>query len=234
VTLTPAEPTATPLSTGETLAIPLGIGIYEADNVTVFNKYADEQDVIAVRPPFMHLLADVELGRKKLVFAPRDEPLTDVEATVSEAMALGITVLGYNLEQALPKEDLVRKEVELHSIAAENDLLYVFGPTLLKLERFYDDFARHADVILLQSQRYQTTTEYEERVEGLIEKLRSANPEVQVWVQVSVNPPANRHITPAEVISDIKLIADSADLIWIYFVPRTAPTMEEVIRRLRQ
>jgi len=182
----------------------------------------------------MHLLDDVEVGQKKLVFAPRDEPLTDVETVISEAKALGVTMLGYNLEEALPREDLISREREMQRIASENDLRYAFGPTLLKLERYYDDFARYADIIVLQSQRYQTTEEYEERLEGLIERIRSANPGVRVWVQVSVNPPAKRDITPDEVISDIQLIADRADLIWIYFVPRTAPVMEEVVKRLRE
>ncbi len=231
-TPTPREaPTPSP---GETLEIPLGIGIYEADNVAFFNRYAGEQDVILARPPLMHLLNDVEIGKKKLLFAPRDEPLTDVGTIISEAKAIGITMLGYNLEKALPKEDLISKEREMQRIAGENDLLFAFGPTLLKLERYYDDFARYADVIILQSQRYQTTEEYEERVEGLIERIRADNPEVKVWVQVSVNPPEKRDVTPDEVLSDIPLVADKADLILIFFRPKTAPVMEEVFKRLRQ
>ena len=246
-TETPAPPTTTPMTptsklgaeaspapTKETLDIPLAIGIYNWDNVAFFNKYASERDVIGARPPFMDFLDDVDIGKKILVFAPRDEPLTDVGPVVSEAKARGITILGYNLETALPKEDLINREMGMQRFASEDDLLYVFGPTLLKLERYYDDFARHADIILLQSQRYQTREEYEERVEKLIEKIRSANPEVKVWVQVSVNPPEKRHVTPDEVISDIQLIADKADLIWIYYRPRTASVMEEVFKRLRQ
>ncbi len=182
----------------------------------------------------MHLLNDVEIGKKKLLFAPRDEPLTDVGTIISEAKAIGITMLGYNLEKALPKEDLISKEREMQRIAGENDLLFAFGPTLLKLERYYDDFARYADVIILQSQRYQTTEEYEERVEGLIERIRADNPEVKVWVQVSVNPPEKRDVTPDEVLSDIPLVADKADLILIFFRPKTASVMEEVFKRLRQ
>lgn len=237
--LTLASPTltiaaATPIPTIEALDIPLGIGIYNADNVEVFNKYAREQDVIAARPPFMYLLDEVERGQKKLVFAPRDEPLTDIQSIISEAKSLGVTIIGYNLEMAVPRDDLIRREAEMQVVASRNDVLYVFGPTLLKLEKFYDDFARHADVILLQSQHYQTTEEYEERVEDLIEKIRFTNPEVQVWVQVSVNPPTNRQITPEEVISDIQLITDRADLIWIYYVPKTASVMEEVFKRLRR
>jgi hypothetical protein len=49
-----------------------------------------------------------------------------------------------------------------------------------------------------------------------------------------MNPPEKRNVTADEVINDIQLVADKADLIWIYFGPKTAPAMEEVFRRLRQ
>ena len=235
VTPTPKVGTeAGPTPTGETLDIPLGIGLYNSDNVAFFNRYAREHDAVFARPPNMDLLNDVKIGQKTLLFAPRDEPLTDVETVISKAKAIGATILGYNVETVLIPEEIVRKEMELQQYAAENDLLYAFGPLLVKLERHYDDFARYADVIVLQSQRYQTTEEYEERVEELIEKIKSVNPEVKVWVQVSVNPPKKRHVTPDEVISDIQLIADKADLIVIYYAPKTAPVMEEVFKRLRQ
>jgi hypothetical protein len=235
VTPTPRlEAEASPAPKEKTSDIRLGIGVYDADNVAFFNSYARDQDVIAARPPFMDLLDKVEIGQKMLIFAPRDEPLTNVEAVIAEAKARGFTILGYNLEQALLIEELVNKETEMQRLASKDDLLYAFGPTLLKLERHYDDLANYADIIVLQSQRYQTTEEYEKRVEELIGRIKAANPEAKVWVQVSVNPPEKRHVTPDKVISDIQLIADKADLVWIYYGPRTAALMEEVFKRLRQ
>jgi hypothetical protein len=182
----------------------------------------------------MDLLNDVEIGQKALVFAPRDEPLTDVETVISEAKAMSITILGYNLETVLTRNELISKEIEMQELASKYDLLYTFGLTILQLERHYDGLALHADVLVLQSQRFQTTEEYEERVEELIGKIKSVNPEVGVWVVVSVNPPEKPGVTPDEVISDIQLVADKADLIWIYYGPQTVSVMEEVFKRLRQ
>lgn len=246
-TETPAPPTTPPVTprptvegetgptpTGKTLEIPLGIGIWDADNVAFFNRYAREQDVIAARLPFMDLLNDVEIGQKMLVLGPRDEEATDISSVIAEAKAKGVTMLGYNLETALPKEELTSKEKEMQATASEDGLLYAFAPTLRKLSNHYDDFARHADIIVLQSQRFQTTKEYEERVEELIGRIRSASPETQVWVQVSVNPPEKRDVTPDEVIGDIQCVADQADLIWIFFAPKRASVMEEVFERLRR
>lgn len=218
----------------ETLDIPLGIGIFDSDNVDFFNRYAREDDVISARPPYMNLLNDVEIGQKMLNFNPRDEPVTDAGSIISKAKAMGVVILGYNLEMALSREELISKEIEVQSLASENDLLYAFGPTILKLLKYYDDLARHADVLVLQSQRFQTTEDYEERVEGLIGSIKSVRPGVQVWVVVSVNPPEKYNATPDEVISDIQLIADTADLVWINFNPKAAPAMEEVFKRLRE
>lgn len=234
-------PTETPLPTSTApvasatgaLEIPLGIGIYEAEQVAFFNRYAREEDVISARPPFMHLLEDVEVGRKMLNFNPRDEPLTDVDTIMAEARAMGVTILGYNLETALAEDQLVGKEREMQARAEENDLLYAFGPLIVKLMKNYDRFAPYADVLVLQSQRFQMTVEYESTVEDLIAEIKSINPDVEVWVLVSVNPPEQRHVTADEVIGDIRLVADKADLIWIYFGPRTAPVMEEVFKGLR-
>lgn len=223
-----------PVPAEETLSIPLGIGIWDADNVTVFNRYAREQDVIAARTPFLDLLGDVEIGQKMVFLAPGDEAGTDIRSTIAEAKTKGVTMLGYNLETALPEEDLVYKEKEMQRVARAHGLVYAFAPTLLKLTKYYDDFVRYADIVILQSQRFQTKKGYEERVEELITAIRSANPRVKVWVQVSVNPPEDRHVTPDEVVSDIQRIADQADLIWIYFTPKRASVMEEVFKRLRQ
>jgi hypothetical protein len=211
----------------------LGIGIIDAENVAFFNQYAREDDVISARPPFMDLLKDVEVGRKMLNFNPRDEPITDAGSIIAEAKAMGVTILGYNLEAALSEEELVSKEREMQSQAQADALSYAFGPLIVKLMKHCDEFARHADILVLQSQRFQTTDEYEATVEGLIDRIRSANPDVEVWVQVSVNPPDRRRIEADEVIGDIHRVADKADLIWIYFGPRTVPLMEEVFQGLR-
>jgi hypothetical protein len=122
----------------------------------------------------------------------------------------------------------------VQTAAGENELRYGFGPTLGRLLQFYGDFSRHADFIVLQSQRWQLTADYEEQVEDLIAKIRSVNPEVEVWVQVAVNPPEKRDATADEVVSDIRRIADQADAIAIYYPPKKAPILEEVLKRLRQ
>jgi hypothetical protein len=229
-----ASPTATFLPSGETLQIPIGIGIVDANSVEIFNKYAREHDVIAARPPFLDLLKDVEVGRKMLSFAPRDEPVTDPVPTISQAKALGITLLGYNLETVRDPEELVRKEQELQAAANEAGLTYVFGPVAAVLMRQYEDFAQYADALVLQSHRFQATPEYEQWAEELIENIKAVNPDIEVWVLISMGPRERRNSTADQVMSDIQLVSDKADLIWLYYERRNVPVVEEVFSRLRR
>jgi hypothetical protein len=232
---TPTSETPTELDTqGDALDIPLGIGIADQNNVDFFNRYAGKNDIIAARPAVLDLLEGVEIGRRMLVLGAQDEKSLDIGSIVSQAGELGVEVLGYNLETALSEDELTEKEINMKSVADLNDMLYAFGPTIGKLLKHYDVFSQHADIIILQSQRFQTTEVYEETVEDLIAKIRSSNPGVQVWVMVSMTPPEKRNVSPEEVIRDIQLIADQADLIWIFFPPNRASDMETVFKKLRQ
>jgi hypothetical protein len=115
--------------------VPLGIGIYDADNVTFFNEYAWDQDVISARPPFLYLLENVQVGRKMLNFNPRDEPLEDVGPTVWEAKELGVTLLGYNLETALEESELIEKEIRMQALAERAGFTSVYPSNLTRMTR---------------------------------------------------------------------------------------------------
>jgi hypothetical protein len=226
--------TPSPGSAEATGFIRLAIGISSPESVAIFNKVATEQDVIAARLPYVDLLGEVKTGQKMLVLGPGDEEAFELESLIAEVKAKGVSILGYNLETALPEGELVDREARMQRLASEGELLYVFGPTLGKLMKHYDSFARHADVLLLQSQRFQAAADYEGQTEALIEKIRAANPGVQVWVQVSVSPPEKGNLTAEQVVHDIQLVADKADLIWVFFSPKTISTMEEVLMQMRQ
>lgn len=214
------------------LEIPLGIGAWDSETVEFFNQYAKADDQIGVRPQYVDLLDRARVGKKSLVFPYQEDP----SEIISLAKEKGVEILGYNLEKALSKEEMVAEEKEFYNLAKENDLLFVFAPTALQLELNYRLYAPHADVIGLQSQRYQTQKDYEKVVEDLIGRIKATNPEVMVSVQVSVNPPGNRTITAGEVIQNIQAIKDKADSIIIFYhpnLPERASVMKEVFKKLR-
>ncbi|OGO68432.1 MAG: hypothetical protein A2Z49_08415 [Chloroflexi bacterium RBG_19FT_COMBO_56_12] len=215
------------------MKIPIGIGIWAADDVAIFNKYAQPQDVIAARPPYLDYLKQVEIGRKMLNFNPKDEG-TDRGPVIEQAKAMGVEILGYNLEAALPLDQYIQKETEAQEAAAQANFFFVFGPTLGNLLKNFDTYVQYADAIIVQSQRFQATADYLEQTSQIISDIRQANPKIEIWVQVSVNPPENPNISPDQVVSEIQSIADQADLIWIFFAPKMAPAMEEVLQKLRQ
>lgn len=219
--------------------IPLDISLYNSDIVEWFNNYARDTDLISARPDCIDLLDDVKVGKKILVFTHQSDP----QEMISLAKEKGIKIIGYNLEGPFSKEELISKEKEVYELAKENGLLFVFGPTVVNLEKYYEDFVQYADVIVLQSQRYQTEDNYEEVVEELIEKIKSANPNVKVRVVVSVSPPSLKngqvervYFSADQVIDNIHLIQDKADSIFIFSFPTLDPSnvMEEVFKKLRE
>ncbi len=61
-----------------------------------------------------------------------------------------------------------------------------------------------------------------------------SNPNVEVWVQVSVNPPGNPHITADQVVSRIMEISGMVDGIWIYYHKSRWAIAKEVVEKLRK
>jgi len=229
-TNTPAAtdaPTSTPTPT-----FPLGVGLWDDSLIDFLNQKMGENDVIAARLPLAYLLDQLRVGRKKVVI-PNIETDKRAEKLFQRLSARGVTLLGLNLEAPIPKEELVEKEEAVYQLAQKYNMTFLFGPTLPNLERYYADFAKHADVLVLQSQRYQGREDYEEKVEDLITKIKKVNPGIEVWVQVSVYDPRNRRMSSDEVIKHINLIADKADLVFLFYISQTQNRLKEVIEEFR-
>lgn len=228
-------PAATDVSTSApTPTFPLGVGLWDESLIDFFNQEMGENDVIAARLPIIDLLDQAKVGRKIVVAGGGISQIDErVERLFQQLSAKGVEFFGLNLEADLPKEELVAEEAAVYQLAQEYNVTYVFGPTLPNLERYYADFAKHADVLVLQSQRYQGREDYEEAVEDLIARIKKANPDIEVWVQVSVLPPPNREMSVDEVIRHVNLIADKADLIFLYYTPQTQNRLKEVIEEFR-
>ena len=212
--------------------IPMGFGVWTIDNVDFFNKYAKDQDVIGVWPVTIDLLDYVHVGKKAFVFFDTE----NLSNRVIQAKEAGAEIIVYNLEADISKEELISKEKEVYQLAKENEMIFIFIPRLIVLEQHYKDFVQHTDVIGIQTQNYMTLENYEEIVEDRIDKIREANPYVEVLIQVSVNPPNNRYITAGKVIDHINVIKDKADEIDIWYDqsrPDRVSVMEKVFKNFR-
>jgi hypothetical protein len=198
-------------------SLPLGVGLGTAASLNFLNAHLRATDYMAARATDLGQLAQVAAAQRFLMLGVDDFP--QAASLIGEAGAVGATLVGFNLEGPLTKDDLVSQERQVGQLVKAAGLTYVFGPTETALEEYFADLAPWADVIVLQSQRFQTSPDYAATVATLVGKIRAANPAVKVWAQVSVNPPGNRALTAAETLANIGQIAAVVDGVHIFYSP---------------
>ncbi|HEC95127.1 MAG TPA: hypothetical protein ENI45_04085 [Thermoplasmatales archaeon] len=213
------------------IEVPLGVGIMHPSHIGFLNQRMREYDIVAVRPHYIDFLEEIETGQKTLVFGAED--FGNISFLIDEAKERGVQIIGYNLEGPYSMEEMVQQEQTVYQMVKSRNLTFMFGPTLLNLERYYADFTPYTDIIVFQSQHYQTRDNYRDLVVDLICRIKSVNPEVKVWVQVSVNPPESPEITVEEVVANIYGISDVADGVWIYYHSSRWEVTQRVLRILR-
>jgi hypothetical protein len=107
--------------------------------------------------------------------------------------------LGYGLEQskhatADELADLVAATQQAADLADKYGKKLVMGPGFKLMSEHlseYPQMAALADVWILQSQRLQVHPPgeaYREEVEKVINQIRAGNPDIEIWVQISVTP----------------------------------------------
>jgi hypothetical protein len=142
-------------------------------------------------------------------------------------------MISYNLEGQLTLEQLVAGESSVYDQVRAAGFPFMFGPTVANLLRYYTDFANNADAIIIQSQRMQVSADYGTNVLDLITKIKAANPNIQVWVQISVVPPPDRNVPVETVMQEIASIADSVDGLFLYYTIERWDAVKEIITALR-
>jgi hypothetical protein len=194
-----------------------------------FNRVARPDDIARVENVRqMDLIDDVTTGRKLVVF----KSVAEAERFVPR-IADQIDIIGYNLEsgQGYLSEELadpVSNVKRMHDLARQYDLLLAFGPDHNLALSDGVAVAPYVDIIVLQVQRVQTdpATVFE-FVLPLIPRLREANPDLEVSVQVR---------TEGDVIGVVDLIDalnDQLDGVSILTSPETVRTAEALVTELQ-
>ena len=229
------------------LTVPLGFILIDASDVELFNRLARPTDMIAAKPDTLDLLETVTAGRKMLFVGPSHERNADggwqamsdegMSSLMAQARQHGATLFGYNLENGSKGEELINRERQVGLLARAAKLTYNFGPLFVRLMfPGGEAAAREADVVVVQAQAFQRSAGFDVgKVLNVVKRLRSANPNVQVYVQVSfMNRDDGRLLSANEVVTHIKMIAGEVDAVWLFYGPRTADLFRGVFAGLRQ
>ena len=164
--------------------------------------------------------------------------LEELEEKAERAQASGLAyeALGYGLEtgETTPDaewQDLVGSTQMGREIADRYEKLLVMGPgfrLMSQNESSYAPMAALSDVWVLQTQVLQATAlgdDYRREVERLVSLLRSSNPDIQIWAQITLLP--DRPPNAAEWLSFREAIDDLVDgtYVGIYLWKKEDPAL---------
>ena len=154
--------------------------------IDLFNDAAQSGDIARVdHHSQVGQLRAIENGRKMVIF----RSIAETEE-ILPGIADQIDIIGYNLENnpATPddeKADPVASVEAMRALADEYDLELAFGPDHDFALSHGVDVAPLVDIFVLQIQRQQTNPGVvAEFVEPIVPRLRQANPDLQVSVQI--------------------------------------------------
>ncbi len=210
---------------------PIGIGIGDESHLDFLNERMKNKDILSVKPPLIDILDEIIVGRKTLVFGANYYP--EVETLIEDASQRDVEIIGYNLEGHYTLEEMIEQEKIVYNLTKQHNLLFMFGPTLTNLVKHYKEFIEWTDIILIQAQHLQTMEDFREKLEGIINNISTVNPNVDIWVQLSINPPENRNLTAEEFLEDMNEIKDIVDGIWIFYTNSRWPVVREILEEVR-
>jgi hypothetical protein len=197
--------------------------------IPLFNEAAREDDIARVdHPSQVEQLSQITNGRKMVVF----KSIEETEQFLPD-MADKINIVGYNLEHspATPddeKADPVGSIQKMRELADAYGLDLALGPDHDFALSHGVEMAPYVDYFVLQIQRQQTNPETVKAfVEPLVPRLRQANPDLQVSVQVRTEGDVEKIV---DLLEDLK---EHLDGVSILTSPETVDTAGELTAALR-
>lgn len=202
-----------------------------------YKKYAREYDIVELRSVDVDKLSEFGKAQSILIFG-KDE---NKEAVFKVVKKYNIPILGYNLEDpALTLQQLIEKETVMYKQAKENGLRLAFAPLARQVEQYPAELAINTDIIIIQLRNYQLMSDFKTKVEKIVSQIRKSNPEAEVWGQFDVNPRIpgtngeKQPITSSELIKEMDQLADSLDVMAIFYPPYDASVAVNVVETLRK
>ena len=199
------------------LCVGTNLGAVDGDVCEFINAHWSENDVVTVRVENVEALKKVRKGSKELLLTARQYfKLKELGSLIKR---YGVERLAFNMEGRFSLREYLKREREVSEFAKKRDMVFVFGPTLSNLLSHHSDFLRYAPEITIQAQRWQSRSDFRERVKELVEKLKRDRKDVRVWLQVSTAPPGNRDAGAEEVLESAKKVADLVEGLFVYHSP---------------
>lgn len=176
----------------------LGIGL-RAETIDVILRYKDQLSLVMTASSslseeyFSQLEGSIRLiGAPSLAELRQKGERAGTSHTPYEGLAYGLETGNSTPDEEW--QDLVGSTEKAKGLADEFDKLLVMGPgfkLLSENEESYSPMGALADIWMLQTQQLQKgppDNEYRREVERIINLIRSQNPDIEIWVQITLPP----------------------------------------------
>lgn len=195
-----------------------------------FNSVARPNDIARLdNANQLNLFDHITVGRKLLVFKSAAEA-----ERLLPSIANQVDIIGYNLEHDLAnpadeQDNPVASVRRMRALADQYDLVLAFGPDHDFALSDGVAIAPFVDIFVLQVQRVQTEQQTVfDFVLPLVPKLRAANPNLQISIQVRTEGDVR---AIADLVTALK---DDLDGVSILTSPNTVPVAEALVEELRK
>jgi len=237
VSPSPIDPLSTNSDPAERTPVPLAelyIGYpFSIDYADYFNQINRPSDMVAVGMPGLSNLSALQTGKKVLMFGSV-ERFNEFPTEAIEQVDL----VGLDLERGAltPEEqnDPVAVVIKASEIAKSRYVPLMVAPITRWSEEYGDQLAPFVDVFVLQMMRYQHDPQlFAEKVEEFTTKMRNANPNLTIFVQVGTQ----KEQSPLQLFDAIVAAQPFIDGVWIQWHYRPSgtgpkpgdPNIEDVI-----
>ncbi|HEX6386748.1 MAG TPA: hypothetical protein VF177_18935 [Anaerolineae bacterium] len=194
-----------------------------------FDQVAGPGDIARVEhPEQIDLLDSITVGQKLVVFKSAAEA-EQLIPTIADR----IDIVGYNLEQGLAnpadeQADPVGSAQRMRALAQQYGLKLAFGPDHDLALSDGPAIAPYVDIFVLQVQRVQTEPDtVQDFVLPLVPRLRQANPELEISVQIRTEGDV------VELVDLVDSIKTSLDGVSILTSPETMETAMALVTELQ-
>jgi hypothetical protein len=210
--------------------LPISFPVQSPEVAAYFAEMARPGDIASVSPAQLFLLSQDTVGQKMVAFRSLSEAQQQLDTLTGP-----VDMVMYNPEhwEYTPEEeqqDLATTVQQFADLIHSQGMQFMFAPDRRYAEEYLKQVAPYIDSVLLQGQQLQHDPQtFATWVLGMADVGHSANPELQVFVQVG----ATRG-TASEMYAAIQTVAGGIDGIAVWSLPRTLDVLQEFVTLVRE
>lgn len=210
--------------------LPITFPVQSPEVAAYFGRIARPYDVASLSPSQTHLLPEDALGQKMVGFWSWVDAERELETLSDQVDMVMYNPEHWELTPANEPQELVAIVQEATEFTHARGLRFMFAPDRRFAEAYLGAVAPYVDAALLQAQRLQHDPQaFASWVLEMTDVARSANPEIQIYVQVAATRGA-----ASEMFAAIQTVSNDIDGIAIWSMPRSLDVLQEFVTMLRE